>query len=60
MGYDLIEAAIASGYINFAMFLFRPSVTHEIPDLALAAIWWSAVFFAVFGASHVVRRHRLI
>ncbi len=40
------------------MFLFHPSITSELPDLALAALWFVAVFLVVYGLMRIFRRKR--
>jgi hypothetical protein len=47
MKYDALLAVIVAGCANFSVFLLRPSITSELPDLALAGLW----FVAVFGES---------
>jgi len=40
------------------LLLFRPSITSELLDLALAALWFVAVFLVVYGLMRVFRRKR--
>jgi len=49
---------IVAGCANFSVFLLRPSITSELPDLALAGLWFVAVFLLVYGLLRVVRRKR--
>ncbi len=58
MKYDALLAVIVAGCANFAVFLLRPSITSELPDLALAGLWFLAVFLLVYGLLRVVRRKR--
>ncbi len=58
MKYDALMAVIVTGCANFAVFLLRPSITSELPDLALAGLWFVAVFLLVYGLLRVVRRKR--
>jgi len=51
MKYDALLAVIVAGCANFSVFLLRPSITSELPDLALAALWFVAVFLLVYGCS---------
>ena len=46
MKYDALLAVIVAGCANFSVFLLRPSITSELPDLALAALWFVAVFLS--------------
>jgi hypothetical protein len=56
MKYDALLGLIVAGCANFSVLLFRPSITSELPDLALAALWFVAVFLLVYGLIRVVRR----
>ena len=38
MKYDALLAVIVAGCANFSVFLLRPSITSELPDLALAGL----------------------
>ena len=58
MKYDALLAVIVAGCANFSVFLLRPSITSELPDLALAALWFVAVFLVVYGLMRVFRRKR--
>ena len=58
MKYDALLAVIVAGCANFSVFLLRPSITSELPDLALAGLWFVAVFLLVYGLLRVVRRKR--
>ena len=58
MKYDALLVVMVAGCANFSVFLFRPSITSELPDLALAALWFVAVFLVVYGLMRVFRRKR--
>jgi hypothetical protein len=58
MKHDPLLAVIVAGCANFSVLLFRPSITSELPDLALAGLWFVAVFLVVYGLMRVFRRKR--
>ena len=56
--HDPLLAVMVAGCTIFSVLLFRPSITSELPDLALAGLWFVAVFLVVYGLMRVFRRKR--